>query len=1258
MPDKIKDLVDIQQIVDVIDIDGFDEQGIVQDYVLTDEIHGHLNTILRRIAEYKRDAKNSVFMYGGYGSGKSHFLAFLYSVLANPELLNETRLTGLSVPPCFVVKFKASAFSNKLLEDLLFEQLQTAYQERYGEEIVLDNELLFLRNFTADSAQDAEFLAYLKEVETNTGETIGSLDVWQELIEYDREQAVEYALTFLREKRPHRQIRSSYSYRERIDKLLDALKAKEGKPVSVVVLVDELADFLDSSVERGTFRTNVSLIGELGEISARLRFHFIATLQEEEWLKRKNIDREYWNKISDRYENRSLTNVDFKRIAGERILHKKNPVRIANIYEIVRQRFPNLVFDEEDNEAGFMLIYPVHPFVFKGIDIMNNVAGTSRQRTALGYISTECQKIENQPSDTFLTVDSIYDYYFSDIEVRNKLADFHRVHTYFEENVFDRLDQDFRTLAEKTLKALIVLCLGQIEDNRPSDIADLLLYSTIEDGSLNYEIYEGLLHEMRQIGSRYLKVKTVDGQPVYYLDLQREGPSAREEIEKLKLEISDDDTDLSTGFEAVFGQRLRQENLDFGQIEVKWTETNTKRKGHLAFCKQLDGGEVEAALNRFKGDIELDFQLLISKSLENLSHLITDKRLFIWTPNAIEHARETLKEFVAITRLKNIYSENPVMSQDLASEEVKCHERLKALVNRCYFAEGVIYNSASVDVNLSEFSAERNLSDLFSFLACEPLSEKYQHPAFTVELSRTQTNSLIRDFIRHGTVKNPSPRIADYIESLALPLGIAQQKTLGADQIYDLVRAVEESPYLRDCVAIIQQLHQRTTMRELYNQVRMRFGLQEHFFEVLIYALLRKGKVVFIRNNDVYTIANLSEIAQKPQPYKYFDEIALAEELPAERLAQFCQIFLPEHRFVRKDTEELHTAWGMLFEQKKRYRKDAIGAAIEALPMEVNRQAIADALDEADVVFDFFGVVVPSPPSDIQVREQFSFSIPQLLEGKKRLDEVLALVDDKEYLVNRLHYLSQITESKQITQRNAVMERLGGAEILAEYSVIRAEIEKVIGAYISEYTAAHEQSIGGQSDFESLRILRYAPELANLKKLSRLPGIVNTADANALTAQIDAALSKECHLLSKDYLRTHPVCRCGFELSEPFSPKQIAEDFHSGLESMLKNGVAKLKEELDASKLNSLPSELRNQSQRLMAGDFDLPISDELLDALRELLTPIYEWRVPLKEFLKELGDNEAVKPELLRQRFEQFIARIPTEQDGKEVRVVIYEEE
>ena len=1255
MPDTIKDLVDIQQIVDVIDIDGFDEQGIVRDYVLTDEIHGHLTAILRRIAEYKRDAKNSVFMYGGYGSGKSHFLAFLYSVLTNPELLKETRLTGLSVPPCFVVKFKASAFSNKLLEDLLFERLQTAYQERYGEEIILDNDLRFLRNFTEDSAQDSEFLAYLKEAETNAGETIGSLDVWQELIECDIQQAVEYALSFLREKRPHRQIRSSYSYREQIDKLLDALKAKEGKPVSVVVLVDELADFLDSSVERGTFRTNVSLIGELGEISARLRFHFIATLQEEEWLKRKNIDREYWNKISDRYENRSLTNVDFKRIAGERILHKKNPVRIANIYEIVRQRFPNLVFDEADNEAGFLLIYPVHPFVFKGIDIMNNVAGTSRQRTALGYISTECKKIENQPSDVFLTVDSIYDYYFSDIEVRNKLADFHRVHTYFEENVFDRLDRDFRTLAEKTLKALIVLCLGQVEDNRPSDIADLLLYSTIEDGSLNYEIYESLLHEMRQIGSRYLKVKTVDGQPVYYLDLQI-GPNARDEIEKLKVEISDTDTDLYTGFEAAFSQRLRGENLAFGQIEVKWTDTNTRRQGHISFCKKLSGAEIESALNRFKGDIELDFQLLISKSLENLSHLITDKRLFIWTPNAIEHARETLKEFVAITRLKNIYSENPVMSQDLASEEVKCHERLKALVNRCYFAEGVIYNSASVDVNLSEFSAERNLSDLFSFLACEPLSEKYQHPAFTVELSRTQTNSLIRDFIRHGTVKNPSPRIAEYIESLALPLGIAQHKTLGADQIYDLVRTVEESPYLRDCVSIIQQLHQRTTMRELYNQVRMRFGLQEHFFEVLIYALLRKGKVVFIRNNDVYTIAHISEIAQKPQAYKYFDEIALAEELPAERLAQFCQIFLPEYKFLRKDAEELHTAWGMLFEQKSRYRKDAIRAAIDELPMEVNRQALADAIDEAEMVFDFFAVVAPSPPSGIQVREQFSFSIPQLLEGKKLLDEVFALVSDKEYLVNRLHYLSQIMDSKQTTQIDAVMERLGGAEILSEYFVIREEIENVIDAYISEYTAAHEQSVGGQSDFEPLRKLRNGREIANLKKLSSLPGIFSKVDADSLAAQIDTALSKECHLLNKDYLRTHPVCRCGFELSAPFSLKQVAENFYSRLESVLLNGVVKLKEELDASKLNSLPSELCNQAQRLMEGDFALPISDELLGALRELLTPIYEWRVPLNELLRQLGGNEAVKPEVLRQRFEQFIAQIPTEQDGKEVRVVIYE--
>ena len=179
-----------------------------------------------------------------------------------------------------------------------------------------------------------------------------------------------------------------------------------------------------------------------------------------------------------------------------------------------------------------------------------------------------------------------------------------------------------------------------------------------------------------------------------------------------------------------------------------------------------------------------------------------------------------------------------------------------------------------------------------------------------------------------------------------------------------------------------------------------------------------------------------------------------------------------------------------------------------------------------------------------------------------------------------------------------------------------------------------------------------------IPKLSLLPGIVSPVDANALAAQIDTALSRECHLLSKDYLRTHPVCQCGFELSEPFSPEQVAEDFHLRLELMLSNGVAKLKEELDASKLNRLPSELHDQAQRLMAGDFAFPISDELLDALRELLTPIYEWRVPLKKLLRQIGGNEAVKPELLRQRFEQFIARIPRERDGKEVRVVIYEGE
>jgi len=279
-----------------------------------------------------------------------------------------------------------------------------------------------------------------------------------------------------------------------------------------------------------------------------------------------------------------------------------------------------------------------------------------------------------------------------------------------------------------------------------------------------------------------------------------------------------------------------------------------------------------------------------------------------------------------------------------------------------------------------------------------------------------------------------------------------------------------------------------------------------------------------------------------------------------------------------------------------------------------------------------------------------------LLEGKKGLDEVFALVDDKEYLVNRLHYLSQMTDSEQKTQRDAVMERLGGAEVLEEYTAIREEVENIIDAYISEYTAVHEGAVGGQSDFKPLRQLRNAQELANLRKLSRLPGIISTADANALAAQIGVTLSKECHLLSKDYLRTHPVCQCGFELSESFSPEQVAEDLHSNLETMLLNGVAKLKEELDASNLDSLASELRDQAQRLMEGDFTFPISDELVDALRELLTPIYEWRVPLREFLSQLGDNEAVKPEVLRQRFEQFIDQIPKEKDGKEVRVVIYE--
>src|SRR5665647_892918 len=81
---KIKELLNFEKIKDVIDIDSsYDKQKMVENYVISQSMEEYLVNILN---DFQKDTHKAVQVIGGYGSGKSHLLAFVISILTDKSL--------------------------------------------------------------------------------------------------------------------------------------------------------------------------------------------------------------------------------------------------------------------------------------------------------------------------------------------------------------------------------------------------------------------------------------------------------------------------------------------------------------------------------------------------------------------------------------------------------------------------------------------------------------------------------------------------------------------------------------------------------------------------------------------------------------------------------------------------------------------------------------------------------------------------------------------------------------------------------------------------------------------------------------------------------------------------------------------------------------------------------------------------------------------------------------------------------------------
>ena len=301
---KIKDLIDFEEIKDVIDIDSDldtvqNKKNIVKDYIISKRLKPNIIDIAEDIIKPRH---KSVQIIGGYGSGKSHLLAWIVSLLENKELVDD--ITDEEVKSKFkealkrdfaVIQFELQPGESPL-SDFFFDRVEQQLEEKHD-----------IRIPVKDKSKPADFKKDIRDILN---------------------------------------------------------KIKERDPTTgFVVVIDEISDFLKQKNKQQINR-DVQFLRILGQVSQSMDFLFIGSMQENVFSSAKYVDEaEGFGRVSERFDIITISREDIERVIAKRVLKKDLTQRsqIDKLLSEYKKTFPPL----NANPDSYIDLFPVHPYVTK-----------------------------------------------------------------------------------------------------------------------------------------------------------------------------------------------------------------------------------------------------------------------------------------------------------------------------------------------------------------------------------------------------------------------------------------------------------------------------------------------------------------------------------------------------------------------------------------------------------------------------------------------------------------------------------------------------------------------------------------------------------------------------------------------------------------------------------------------------------------------------------------------------------------------------
>jgi len=1187
---------DVKTVVHLRDLEDVDlGQTLAKHFVFTEEVCFIIRTILEKV---HHDQGQGFFLMGNYGSGKSHLLFTLSLLFGYPQfrkhlLIHDESITSLvddiGEKKYLLVTIPLQEHSNyESLEQVVLFHISRAMEARFNKKLPVGLPAEAIR--LLKTTYRADYQQFLKQF----GKSIATLEKEQEYFLAER---------FVTEK--DLPIRSQYARHLLIPKLQDFIKKQACD--GIVLLMDEISEFLRSKLQARTFQEDIRFLQYLGETSSQIPLWIVSSLQER-IEETGEIPQQTFQKIKDRYPIRLYLSGQHIQELIYRFLIKKKPDHehtINEIYQNLSHVFAKLPFDRE----LFVKLYPVHPATISYLEELKPLFSQHRgvvdfiHYNIVGDPSRHIEGHLDAPCDWLLSPDLIFDHFRLRIKETIEWNRYHDVvfHHFQEQSSQLFASTDEQKLALRIVKLLILSCLFPTPRSLSNEEITLLLLHRITDldPQVNFQFVQAIVDRLVQEGVYIVRKKDPKTNvESYTIDIEYDIKVVVDrKIDAIRSEIFPSDQRLFTLLVSDMNEPflpLSQHTVDeLYPHEVVWL--NSRRKGLLSLTSLTQ--EKPEWLKQVKQNLanrDHYFLFLILFPLEPdqeiegvnqflLPHLADhSSQILMWIPRQvteISSLTDVLARRILFQRLEK--DRNPVNEKMLTYlKGIVDQDRLvvKETLHTCYLNGELIDGNGQIlyavkDLGLLPFQQllNRVLAEFF-----KQLFPKHNRIASLTDVyQRNRLDELIQkffipgqiDFQDYGHVVLKSI-IDGYLKSMKLTKQIRKEIIFDCDP--------NRSEVVREALKLMK--NQQLIRTEWENRIRnCEYGLSEPQTELLLLSLIFSGNITaFINNRKVepHTInAKLVSKINRIGPgeiisTKHQDLLFQLHLLPEKIIFKgFFSIILQQEiwqwliGFKEKTELEVENvkARFVSFQHDSLLAEIEVGKAFEVLSS-VNKMiaSICPSFDSRKGLLRFLDFVQNNPFITKQL-DSFKSLVAFCGDEMNNWKKMLTYLDGVQK--NRFLQLTDAPYEALKDLVNLLQRELRNISLIVDEDIRQSWIDsfqdfhlKYQELYLQEHTRYNSPAA-----LNPLEVIVKSKHCKVLNMLTQLEFVQNNEASDTWLQKIQENRESLCTAAVEDIIQHKMWCDCGFQLGDTRQPINVDQTLQN-LEQTIRQTLTTLKQ--------------------------------------------------------------------------------------------------